>query len=559
MNSIILGLAALSNLTGVRSGLQYSDGSELFKQSAITTMKKIRTKDAEIIDYADMYNLRGENVYSLLHFSNGDYAVFNKETKQIVKRLSSNPYEKVDCDFKVYFEESKTNNFAYYDLNTDTFKYSSDNYAVDSNRFASIVGETYKKDNYYTLGISSDAKKISNIWYFEKLRENFSENKYGTCTLVATGIYMGYLDTFYNDDVVHRYYDIVSEDDLFDKDFDIRSFEKSPGSDNKANCYHDYLRNVCRYELDVDPEKNNGMKAVKMKALIKKEFERNNIEYSYVCSDGNLSDVWGDRTKKIIKAAIDDDRPVLVAGQTHATVAVAYNNDLVWVHAGWYPGTNEPVLRATPWSTFKVLYGFAMDVNEISTKPSDNYYDTNTRTYMSPCGFLEQRSEFNPCHMHFPTEFNPDYIQNVVGMYNLQLNVKYANAKSYPSEVMLTLKHEKEGEKDGYVEFLAYKNFHRIEFDYEYTYMSNTIQNRHGISLQFSVLKRYPITNAYVWINSRDILDRNQFGKLHLSYECEENIMGFRLKLTKNSDGVSKDGQMSITRIMVHHDFDMYI
>ena len=107
----------------------------------------------------------------------------------------------------------------------------------------------------------------------------------------------------------------------------------------------------------------------------------------------------------MIKNAIDNDRPLFVAGRKHATVAYAYDENMVWVHTGW------GYTAATPWDTF--IYNVlgnncigAIDISSIGEHiHSDNYYFTTHGKYVCPCGHEFKKNIIRPNEFGFEPQY----------------------------------------------------------------------------------------------------------------------------------------------------------
>ena len=78
----------------------------------------------------------------------------------------------------------------------------------------------YAEEIYNNINVNNISKEN----YFLNLKDNFSQNEFGTCSYVSLENLLSYYDTFYNDDIVSEKYEV-----------NTNNLSISPGSYNDTN------------------------------------------------------------------------------------------------------------------------------------------------------------------------------------------------------------------------------------------------------------------------------------------------------------------------------------
>jgi len=344
MNGIIIGLAALTNLTGMSSGMNYPTTFECYVDAAnentLTYSECYSSIDDVEEPIYDIYNIYGENRYILIEFTSDKYVLYDKKNEVSVNVFSNNPFQEIaDDKLKIYDEDKLGFNFAYYDEYIKDFKCISSSSFLSSYEIHDFIYSRDKKggEYYSDIKLTSTATVISNAYYFENLKGMHAWNSKGTCAIVSSEILLGYYDTFHSDLIVDEKYDTRTQENIEMDNFKTESFSQSPGVDNynkDDNDFHDYLVNIARDEIGDDPEVD-GMTTGNQIKLINNYLSKQGIDYTTSTSEGNLGDIWTQRAIEIIKNGINNDRPVIANGSGHSVVAYAYDDNYVWVHTGW--------------------------------------------------------------------------------------------------------------------------------------------------------------------------------------------------------------------------------
>lgn len=428
-------LMSLSLATGVKtSNISYDTNYEL-------VYNKINSiyDNPSITNIEDIYNLVGENRYLKVDIYN-DYYIIDKEDYKIIDNglLSNDPYKNY-TGLKLYLDSELE--YKYIGLNDNKLIDLENHYFFDFKDFSFSPNDTSKNikaGNYddlrgedqlmYTdddIPYSKNTVFCDNYFYFEKLDfMHHANNSNNTCALVALEILLSYYDTFLNDNIVDENY----EYNVKGYAHTVEDFDISPGVDNDLNDrkFHDYL-----YSLDPNHKFNDGFSTQEQKRVIRNYFKDKdlNVKYNY-CTGDTLSDILTNYTITLIKRAINKGRPILVSGHEHSTVAYAYDEDYVYVHAGW-----GHVAR-TPWSTFKdyINYwtgSFDLEFN-VPHIHSDNYYSFYDKSSVCSCGELHN-------HEIYHLSIDDDYHAHICECGLFQKEKHSLIADGYIKEVYVSL------------------------------------------------------------------------------------------------------------------------
>lgn len=435
--------------------------------------------------------------------------------------------------------------FSTFEPKTEVFKK-----GILKNDLLKCVSKNKESSNHagekYLYAIPYNAKTCDKFYYFEKLGAKYGLNQ-ATCGVVAAQVLLGYYDTFENDDIVPEIYDqpAVMSSIPTGTTIPIQDFTTSPGTDDRNNgisSFHNYICSVCQNELGFNPI-GHGTTSTQDKKMLTKMLDKSGVGYTYKCVVDN-----GNKTKNLIKEAIDNGRPCFAGGTTHVMVAVAYNSDYVWVVDGRADGK----LYATPWSTFTSdRTADAFDITSISThKHSNNYYDSNNKHYYCGCGYSESDTQFDNMILGYGT--TPNIQVKNFAVEQLQVETKYWNTQSLGTTgVIMWPRSGSDGE--AYIEFLGNKACYG--FDFSMCYVSSSDRSyRNMFRCEYWALERR--TDAWYWVDYHDI-DMTQIpdsatGEKRFSYKYEPNkFIGFRLIIKPTSSSCS--ARVAITNIHCHH------
>lgn len=204
--------------------------------------------------------------------------------------------------------------------------------------------------------------------YFSNLRENFGNNRYGSCSYVAIGMLLSFYDSYWDDSFIPEQYDISSQSEFIapsDADFSFPSFyAESPGAAFEPTAdvasltlseYESYVhRNVDEYfqcklialsetflgsAKFEDSDNPYGMTLSEMVCFLEQYLH----EYRNLSSGIAVvaySDASTVRSRVIDR--ISDGIPVILRASSptlggHAFIAYDYDEDAdeIYVHTGW--------------------------------------------------------------------------------------------------------------------------------------------------------------------------------------------------------------------------------
>lgn len=340
----------------------------------------------DLIYYNDIYDLKGLNRYIEVGF-NDKYVIYDKYDFEIeeVSLKDNNPYKGYDNCFKVYSDGEYGFNYLVFDgevfIDTETFL------EVDFSDAYSDFQESDIEAGYYVAYeeySNPNTVSIPNAVYFQKLRGGYGANYTGVCGIVSTQNVFQYMNFFFNDNIIDEEYEYaVACASTRISDFLCSPCTGDMTTDNEDNEYLDYLVDKCEELTGTSPI--DGMGPEHLVQFIDAFFEDLNLNVTLNYCTGNLSDVFSDYTKTIMRNGINAGRPVIANGCEHSMVAYAYCTDYVYIETG----LNDYAMKTT-WDTFNSnVFGFrssAVDIvyNDVHVC-SDDYIHSTTTDRMCPC------------------------------------------------------------------------------------------------------------------------------------------------------------------------------
>lgn len=301
--------------------------------------------------------------------------------------------------------------------------------------------------------VPSSAKWVNNYEFFLKSDGKYGWNSKNTCMLISLQILFNYYDTFSNDDYIPEHFDYVSMDNISlentGKSTSWKNWSKMPGSghvglyngiepeeipavfsdEEDYNCkdsrFLDYLYNFCRDNVNLLITLNKGITFNNQKTMITKYLNERKIDYTYSEYDSGLSSSDTDKVVEFIKKGINEGYPVIANGHGHSTVAFGYDDDYVYIDAGYGK------IGYTPWSTYKdwsineqpsalILYDKSVHNH------SDNFYSTNTDYFYCSCGKFMPKREMHIKDLEMGKESNSEQ-KTVTYSSDFSSTVSYTN------------------------------------------------------------------------------------------------------------------------------------
>lgn len=411
LNSIFIGLTALASITGFSSGTEFAVTTEDYIaiaetiNSCITYGEEIEI--ADVVEYGDIYSIYGENRYLEVEISSLGYLIYDKQENAVVEYNSNSlsPYKDYANDvLKIYHYEQNPYYIVY---DNSSFILLNNNLNINFSGFDDLINNSSGTAGQYLTNVvpASNAMFIDNSYYFENLHDCHGLNDSSICTIIATQIAFGYYDTFYNDNLVDETFDVIATE--YSNTKITRNFSQSPGTGikNSDQRFRDYLVNLTTEVIGVSPV-NRGMYTTEQIKLVKRYLNDSGISYSLNTSEGNWGDQITNRAKTIIKNTINNNKPVLVNGSGHSTIAYGYDDSYVYVHTGW------GYVAATPWATFTTKwFNNEFDTGAVGISitgahyHSDNYYSAYYDEYYCPDGYSFESLSLRPEDYNFAPQY----------------------------------------------------------------------------------------------------------------------------------------------------------
>lgn len=555
MNIVFLGLTLLNSLTGNCFISNVPTTTAILKEAVIGSESHVIASDYNFMDtisyYDDVYNMNGVNRYVEIQTEDQGWILFDKIDSVVVEREETTPFDYNRDTLKIYDEDCLGFRYCYYDNNLNDFVMYNNN-----------IGFTKSVINFYTtnnilpgeyssdIPISSSANKISNYQYFYNLNDFHGENQ-STCVIIAAEMLLGYYDTFLSDLIVDETFDVNTTEQINKVNFNWRDFNQSPGVDSMSlgiNHFHDYFVDICKTELNIDPI-GRGLYYSDLISLLDIYLEKfPSYNYNLITSEGNVADLLTQRIVALIKNAIDNDRPILVGGQGHATVAFAYDENYVWVHTGW------GFVGATPWSTFTNISQFEifcvdLDFN-LSHVHSDNYYNEALDQYLCPCGAKYTTTTISPSDFNFPQEYNHDVIYQGVELEKINLYT-YRKRTGYIENEFINVSPIHDGEGEAFIQIFFSKYIRSFTINLSYWQILDKLSPEESSSfLQIYQFSRWDNKTDLIAANlSTDRNNQNTFSYDFFEYEIE----GIGIESFGPAAGERNLGRISIGEIKIIH------
>lgn len=547
-------MSSLVELTGIFSSIVYEKELIHFQTLANSLNEElIYTDDYKIknsVYTADLYNFLGENQYLEVSFRN-KYAILNKENNEIVESSFSDksPYS--------YYRES----LGIYSDDGFSFKhviYSKGSF-VDIDNQTIIEGKEIKTHfallsatagKYEDIRPGAGAHVISNAFYFENLHKNHAINRLGTCTIVAAQILFGYYDTFHNDFIIDEEYDTLGTSFRSNSD-NIRNIEESPGSDDSSlevSTFHDSLVEMAKYYTNDDPE-IDGMSVSNQLTLVKKYLGERHISFSQHTAVNNLTDILDQRARKIIKEAIDANRPVISNGTGHSTVAYAYDDEYVYVHTGWgWAGR-------TSWSTYTDINNYekgAIDiVIESPQVHSDNYYSNYHNIYMCPCGVTMSNAIIKPIHYGYEQQYFFSKEEKQVSVGNFSFNT-FRLRTGYIENEYINLSPKRANAGSAYLEYYFNKPVTKVTMNLSLWSGAEGFNKNEDIAW---FMKRTSRGDLFVAIDlfNEITLSTNRYNQGTYTVAFGESIYFFGFYVYSSAVGSTNKGRISIGDMKIQY------
>lgn len=232
-----------------------------------------------------------------------------------------------------------------------------------------------------------DVTEIAKVKEYDDIYSIFGENRYLEVEIND----IGYL-------IYDKQENVVAEYDPF-------NFTPYKDYDDDLKVYHYTVVDLTTNVIGVSPV-NRGMYTTEQIKLVKRYLNDSAISYWLNTSEGNWADEITNRAKKIIKDTINANRPVLVNGSGHSTVAYGYDDDYVYVHTGW------GFVAATPWATFTTKwFNNEFDTGAVDILltgqhyHSDNYYSAYYDEYYCPDGYSFENLLLSPTDYAFEPQY----------------------------------------------------------------------------------------------------------------------------------------------------------
>lgn len=351
-----------------------------------------------------------KEIYRLKDFSNHEFRLYEMENSYAIYLI--------DGENEIFMEGSKNYNSPFYNLEFENLYYlgpgnyygNADNSLIDlltqekvdesimKNAEINLNNEKKEEIKLMSANVNADNSTVSKVKY-SKLFSNLSHfpmNWFGECGLVALSIYLGYLDTVYNDDIVgnsREYYSYtydksdgrteqekltpvtVKKENLMykptiafkgDASYDANSWESVPGPNYS---FRDLLFNKYKHTvLNIGNSEGFPMLDVELMNTFKDYIrgECSSLIDKFTIYSGNVTNSHVSNSVKnllnkgipvctVLKSFTYTNRETTETRTDHDVVIYGYQGDKLIAHMGWGPGT---LVHSENYISNMFLYGY---------------------------------------------------------------------------------------------------------------------------------------------------------------------------------------------------------
>lgn len=284
---------------------------------------------------------------------------------------------------------------------------------------------------------NNSINNISKQEYFYNLRENFSDNKFGTCSYISLENLLSYFDTFYNDDIVPEKYEIntnnitTSPETYNDKNDLLNvSFQEARNYylDKKEETLIGKLISIgvdkLNYGLSLTPLQTINI----LKLYLKSEVNMiEGVDYNINIYNGlnnNLCRSWIINEIQFGKIVVSNIAKVEYIGMneyetsSHSTISYDYNQELdeIYMHYGYHSGdvnTYRAGMEIFDSSGELMIYNKYKTCFSVSFNTGHKHSDRYSL-------FLDDKKHISycPCNYSIESYHNYDYFESDIGMCN---------------------------------------------------------------------------------------------------------------------------------------------
>lgn len=459
IQNAILALTALSSLTGspIKEPIKenYRDYETIARK--INSKVIVKNGDIEVNNCSlikDIYDLDGINRYIQIK-TPSEYFIYDKITKEFVCSGVDSPFENHEQEFNV-FVDSKNDEDGYLSFDGDDF--------VILNR--TKVGSTGLGVTLYPYIPAPNAKLISNHFYFERLYNNIVGCDGDLCTVSASATLLGYYDTFVNDMLVKEENDSIKS--RFNSD-NVMDFEVSPGYGFRGLGFIPEGLAQELIEASISASGENpvgvGLTVNEHIKMFKKYINDSKIECTVATCEGNLSDRANNRTEKMIKNAIDNNRPLILDITNHAFVCFGYDSN--YIHCLNLFGDCSSI----KWKDVKpTIFEFAHVIGAIDITSfeehvhSNQYINSSTGNFVCPCGHISKKYDIDLHSFGFTNTYSTNEYESTFSVEGIDVSFR-AKRCGYFNNEYIGLSCRNANVQEAYLELSFSKTIDKIFFD----------------------------------------------------------------------------------------------
>lgn len=494
--------------------------------------ESMRASWDNVSETIDVFSIDGLNKYSLIYYSDDNFALCDKIENKIVESgvVSDSIYRNISNDDVLVFYQSK--HFVY-DLSLNRFR------SLENNNLFLDSGGSYPTETCYSW-MFPNATFIENVSYFDNLNGNYGVNSDGTCGIIASEIMFGYLDTFYNDNIVPEEFEHKGSICGNSPSTDI--YNGSSGE--STNAFKNFLIEKSTQYNGHSPV--GGMNLIDLRIFLNHYFQERNVSVNI-----DYDSTTYHYLSKIVQC-IDNNMPVIVTLPDHYVVVYGYDEDYFYLDYGW----NDPPRRVLQ---SRFLYStepkMIISIEIVEHVHSNNFFNASDSGLYCGCGYHHSnRLIMEPSDWGFAEQYFFNWKTVTHNKDGLQFTSKRLRT-GYIQSSVINLSPRRVGA--GAAIFDIFLGHEIYEFNVELAWWSSNELETQGYA---DLIEHKINDDELTWHDYADDFLENTIphghqNKINRQYFLRQNTDGIRFDIQNERVGNQNRGRLSIGVMM----FDYYI
>lgn len=475
----------------------------------------------------DVFSIDGLNEYSLIYYSDDNFALCDKIENKIIESgvVSDSIYKNISNDDVLVFYQSK--HFVY-DLSLNRFR------SLENNSLFLGSGGSDPTETCYSW-MFPNATFIENVSYFDNLNGNYGVNFDDTCGIIASEIMFGYLDTFYNDNIVPEEFEYKGSIGGNSPSTDIYNGETG----ESTNAFKNFLIEKSTQYNGHSPI--GGMTLTDLRRFLNHYFQERNVSVNI-----DYDSTTYHYLSKIVQC-IDNNIPVIVTIPDHYVVVYGYDEDYFYLDYGW---NNPPTRMLQSRFLYSTEPKMITSIEIVEHVHSNNYFNASDCGLYCGCGFHHSNrliinpSDWGFAEQYFFTSKTVNHSLNGVDFISRRLRTGYIQSS------VINLSPRRSGA--GLATFDIFFTFNIYELNVELAWWSN---NEHETEGYAELIEHKANNDDLTWVHYADnyienVLPHSYQQLVNKRYLFGPNTDGIRFSVQNDPVGNQNRGRLSIGVMM---------